>query len=481
MFNREYISYDELNRIQVSIYKEGNVAMHHNSDPPDQNWERENWGFRSFDVDKELLELEINLRQRNLSYDPTVQWLVKIASKASPDSSKWAKAKLRLILQAESIEDYRTGDVYRPLAPGQLLNCGDLYLYNQVDGIPWRIPANALTRGLLVTGPQGGGKTRFLIHLCRQFNAFTQPIYWFVLDPKLEFKGWTQYLDAVYIDVSDISLDLSPPPGLTYEQFLPSLMPQIADILGLVYGTEILQNAAQICIGLRNQHLQNTGQPTEICLQDIANAVPFVPDTSKGRRFGYSEAVSTSLGRILTGSGNLFRCRKGVNLSVLFNHRVILGTRSLTDDFAAKFLALFLLYWQYESERYSLPSDILKRVLIIDDSTRYFAVRPGFEAASTTSSFTDIFARLRSSGNSIIAATQIPHLADPGTLALSHMVINIGPLHYGKDTRLLADMLGLNEEQRLALSKLKCREAIGRAGGTAWPGIVHGYTVDVIQ
>jgi hypothetical protein len=49
------------------------------------------------------------------------------------------------------------------------------------------------------------------------------------------------------------------------------------------------------------------------------------------------EAVVTGLSRILSGSGNLFKCRKGIHLSELFKRNVILGTRSITDDFAARF------------------------------------------------------------------------------------------------------------------------------------------------
>lgn len=461
----------------ITLIEEG--KMHHNTDPPFDFHDEDDWGFRSLRPNRELLEIENELRQRFLIHDPYVQWLVDKAAYASEESSQWAISQLRMILDAEEIEIHRTDDVYRPLGPIQLLDNGNLHLYNQVDGVPWRIPVDALTRGLILTGSQGGGKTRLLIHLLRQFNSFMPSIPWFALDPKQELKDWASYLSSTYTEISDISLDLSPPPGLTYEQFLPSLMPQLADILGLVYGTEILQQAAVICIDLRNQYIQKTGQNTEISLLDIYNAVPFVKDSSKGRRLGYREAVSTSLGRILSGSGDLFKCRQGIDLATLFNHRVILGTRSITDDFAAKFLALSLLYWLYESERFSPPSDQAKRALIIDDASRYISVRPGFDAATTTSSFTNIYTRLRSSGNCVITTTQVPHLADPGILALSHTVINVGPLHYGKDTRLLAEMMGLDDRQRLGLSKLMPREAVGRAGGTAWSGIVRGKTVDV--
>ena len=457
------------------------IKMHDNAHSPDDSSEKNKRRFDSMEPDEELLDLEDKLRYRNLLYEPSVQWLMEKAAFASANSRDWAIEKLRMILQSEEIEDQRSGDVYRPLGPRALLDCGDLHLCNQIDRVPWRIPADTLTRGLLIAGSQGAGKSRLLIYICRQLAARVPPINFFILDPKGGLSEWARFLNAVYIDAEDIRLDLSPPPGLTYEQFLPALMQQIADVAGLVYAVDLLQEASQICIGLRNKYIQKTGKNTEISLFDIYNAIPFVKDTSRGRRAGYRDALRTALGRILSGSGNLFKCREGASLATMFEHNIILGTRSITDHFAAKSLALFLLYWLYASERYSLPSDQAKRVLAFDDASRYLAIKPGFDATTTTSSFTNIFTRLRSSGNCVINTTQIPSFADPGVLALSHTILQVGPLHYGKDTRLLGDMMNLNEKQRQGLSRLDRREVIGRATGTAWPGIVHGRTVDVYK
>ncbi|MFA6186346.1 MAG: hypothetical protein WC770_03920 [Phycisphaerae bacterium] len=447
--------------------------MHHNTDPPEKRQIIDYSKFKSFQNNKKLLEIEDKLRERHLLYDDGVRWLMEKAV----FGNDWAIEKLEIILSAELVEDFRIGNVWGPPGPQQLLSCGNLHLYNQLNGVAWKIPLNALTRGMLLTGPQGGGKSRFLIWTGRQLNKHNIPF--FLLDPKLGLRDWAGYLNAEYINTDDISIDLSPPPGLTYEQFLPALMPQLGDILGLIYGDDILQDAARICIDLRNKYIQKTGQNTEISLLDIYQAVPFVKDVSKGRRLGYREAVSTSLGRLLTGSGNLFKCRKGIDLRVLFNHNVILGCRSITDHFAAKFLAVFLLYWLYESERFSPPCDGLKSTLILDDATNYLSVGAGFDTTSHTSILTEIYSRMRSSGRGVIVTSQIPHLADPGIVALSHTVINIGGLHYSKDTRLLADTMGLNEQQHQEISRLGQREAIGISGGTAYPGIVRGRICEV--
>jgi hypothetical protein len=457
----------------------GGFSMFRNKDPADFDYlfKDRPRKFRSLEPDIELLNLEKELRWRNLLWHSEVQWLMEKAALCSDKSSQWAREQLRIILESDRIMDMRTGDVYRPLPPPELLSRGELHLLN-VAGHPWKVPMNALTRGMLVTGLQGGGKSMFLIGICKQLDAAGIPF--FVLDPKFGLKGWaTEYLNAVYIDVEEISIDLSPPSGLTYEQFLTSLMPQAGEIIGVVYGIELMQECAKLCIGLRDKYIKSSGKNTQISLADIYQAVPFVTEVSRGRRLGYREAVSTGLSRILTGSGNLFRCRQGADLSTLFKHNVILGCRSITDEFAAKFLALFLLYWLYESERFTPPTDQLKRALILDDATLFLQAKPGFDAASKTSSFTHIFSRLRSSGNAVIAATQIPHLADTGILALSHTVLCIGGLHYGEDTRLLAQIMSLNEQQRIGITRLGKREAIGICAGSTYPGVVHGYTVDI--
>jgi hypothetical protein len=460
----------------------GGIAMHENKDPPDSDkllFENKPRRFRSIEPDQELLELEDEIRARNLIYNPHIQWLIEKASLCSDKNSLWAREQLKFIIEADRTQDMRTGDVLRPLAPSELLSQGDLHLLDQVDGTAWKVPMSALNRGMLVTGAQGGGKTRFLIWVCKQLNAADPPIPFFILDPKLELKSWIDYLGATFIDVEDISIDLSPPPGLTYEQFLTSLMPQIGEVIGVIYGVEILQQCKSLCIGLRERHLQNTGENTEISLNDIYQSIPFVTDVSRGRRLGYREAVSTGLSRILTGSGQLFSCRKGVDLQTLFQNNIILGCRSITDEFAAKYLALHLLYWLYESERYSQPTDRVKRALILDDATLFLQAKPGFDAASKTSSFTHIFSRLRSSGNAVIATTQIPHLADAGILALSHTILCIGGLHYGEDTKLLAQMMSLDDHQRDAITQLSKREAIGICAHSAYPGVVHGNTVEI--
>jgi len=465
----------------------GGCPMYKDKDPSGSDFlfEEGSGGFRSMEPDKELLSLESELRRRKLLFQPEVQWLVEKAALCSGKNRQWARQQIRLLLESDRIVDMRTGDILRPLAPSQLLSQGEIHLVTQVDGTPFMIPRRALSRGLFVTGPQGGGKSRFLIWLLLKFNAAQPPIHWFVIDPKLELKPWAEPLGALYIDADDpdIGIDLKPPPGgLTYDKWLPSLVPQIGEVIGVVYGTEILQGAATVAVAARENFMRASGKSTEICLQDLFNSIPFVEGISSWRRSQYKDALVTGLSRVLSGSGNLFKCRKGIDLARLFcDHNVIFGTRSITDDFAARFLAVFLLWYLHELDRFSPPSDGPKSALIIDDAHRYVGAREGFDAGRSLSSLGSILTTLRSSGRCFIAVSQVPHLVDSGVLSLMQTVVQIGALHHASDTQLVAKLMGLSEPQRLALSRLKQREVVAMCGSSVWNEVVHGYVENVLD
>ena len=453
--------------------------MQYNHSPPWNSLNDINWDPRVTRLNPELAELFAKLKRNGHDRNPIIQCLMRSAAVGGEANKQQVQKELAEFLQSQELDDVRSDDAFRPLAPRNLLDSGRLHLFDQSDGSPWRIDPDVLTRGVLLCGPQGGGKSRFLVWLCKQLATLNPPLPFFILDPKGGLKDWACFLHATYLDIEDIRIDLSPPPGLDYTQFLTSLMPQTGDLIGSIYGIEILQQAAGICRELRSRYIHLSGKRTELSLQDIHHALPLVKDASKGRRVGYRDGVSTGLGRILDGSGELFKCRKGVDLASLFKNNVILGCRSITDDFAARFFVFYLLFWLYEAERYTSPSDRLKRVLVLDDATQFLSMRIGFEGGIQTSPYTNIYARLRYSGNGVIATTQTPHLADSGILALSHTVICIGSLHYGKDTQLLAQMMGLNDAQRDQLCRLQNREAVGVSIGSPWKQAVHGFTCNV--
>ena len=89
------------------------VSMFKNKDPSNSYFLFGNTDskFRSLEPDEEWLQLEKELKSRNLHYDPDIKWLMEIASSNNGQNSRWARNKIRILLESDHIIDMRTGDV----------------------------------------------------------------------------------------------------------------------------------------------------------------------------------------------------------------------------------------------------------------------------------------------------------------------------------------------------------------------------------
>ena len=104
--------------------------MHQNKDPSRQDslFEDRLRRYKSLEPDREYLALVDELRDRNKLYDPDVQWLVEKAALCSDPNARWAREQLKLLIESDRIQDKATGDVFRPLAPSELLSQGEIHL-----------------------------------------------------------------------------------------------------------------------------------------------------------------------------------------------------------------------------------------------------------------------------------------------------------------------------------------------------------------
>jgi hypothetical protein len=208
--------------------------------------------FPSIEPDEELLHLEAELRQRQLLHRKDIQNWYRIASYVKGYNRAYAIEKLRIAIEADRIEDMRHfEDPFRPLGPEVLLRQGDLHLLDQVvDGVGWMVPRDALVRGTFTAGPQGAGKTRFIVWICQQLAKADPPTPFLIIDPKAALSPYAKYLNAVVVDISEISLDLSPPGNMTYYKWLIEYLPYLAADLGLIQSTDLLLDAGRIALGV---------------------------------------------------------------------------------------------------------------------------------------------------------------------------------------------------------------------------------------
>jgi hypothetical protein len=449
---------------------------------PDFLFKKRKIPWRSLEPDEELLQLEAELRQRQLWHRQDIQRWYNITCYSGKYNRAYATEKLKIAIEADRIEEMRYfEDPFRPLGPEVLLQQGELHLLNQVvDGVAWKVPRNAPLRGTLVVGPQGSGKSRFIVWLCKQLIDAHPPVKLLVIDPKGGLVPFASSLGALVVDISEVSLDLSPPSNITYSAWFREILPFIASQCSLIQSTELVLEAGNITLGLRDKFIEKTGKKTEVCLKDIYTCLSAVRDTGRGRRSGYLEAAQTALSRVINSTENLLACRRGVPISELFNYNVIIRCSSLTDELAFKVFITYLLYWKFAASREKKETNLLNNLVVIDDAQRAVAAKSGeLGEASPTTPLSHVLSVLRSSGCGLLIATQLPSQIDPGVIALSNLIIAVGSIHDASGQQVLGNVMSLTTEQRKALVKLGCREAVGFYGAGAYRRPVHGWVSKV--
>lgn len=459
--------------IQIPTITFGRNFMHENNENTGNNSDSF-WKRKRFTSDPEILKIEEKLRKAYLDFRPDVRKLLKLAYYGSEYVKRSALQRLEIILNSYAVRQIRAPDSFMPYGPNQLLSQGNILVLLQMDGTNWCIPFDSLLTGGLILGPQQGGKSRLIVHLCNQIQTANPGIVITIIDPKNCFPDYAPLLNADCIDLSKISFDLKPPTGIKYEDFVLEFMPIVCDGAGLIYSIEIVNDAAAISLKQKEQYTQTTGQDTELCLKDIYCDISLVSNTSSGRRAEYRQAAQTALHRII-GNRNLFACRKGVNLERLFSKNSIINGRCLTDDLECRTLLAYLLYYKYQQSRYLPETNKLQHIIIVDDAARFLGTADYTGTSKRVSPLGNILAMLRSSGTSLIGATQLPGNLESSVIALSRFMAVIGPMSGKENLDVVRNFMSLNNDQIAAVTRLSTRETVAFAPNTAFKGIIHGW------
>lgn len=420
---------------------------------------------------QELRALEKELRAKALLFRSDVEGLLKTAnatfSQAIYDS---ATSRLHLILELHETECLRKPDEFRPYGPEQLLSKGDLHLLDQIDNVPFLIDLNKLLTGLLVLGPQGSGKSRFITQLCNEFSRIKPDVKITVIDPK---NGFSNLPNFRHLDLGKISFDLTSPPNANQNNFTYEFMPILANVCSLIFSLDFLNKAVDIAHSQFQQYAKQADEETAICLRDIYEALLTIK-VKNFRQVGYHDAAKTALSLIL-GKQNLFSCRKGLSFEWLFSENTVINARSLTNEMQCKVLINFMLYWLYQQAKNLPETKEIKHILIIDDATRFIGVANQYDAKKRTSSLGHILAVLRSAGICVIFATQIPSQIDPAVLSLSRNMIVAGNINGEENLRVIQSFMSLTPEQKNAILRFQTREILAFISGSSWPYPVHGW------
>ena len=375
-----------------------------------------------------------------------------------------------MILESNETECLRKPDEFRPYGPEQLLSQGDLYLMDQMDEVQFLIDPNKLITGMLILGPQGSGKSRFIIHLCNEISRIKPNVKITIIDPK---NGFGNLPNSRQLDLDKISFDLKSPSNNNQNNFIFEFMPILANICSLIYGLDFLNQAVDIAISQLQQYIKQTSYETFLCIKDIYDALLTIK-VKNFREVGYLDAAKTALSLVI-GKLILFSCRKGLSLEWLFSENTVINARSLTNETQCKVFINFLLYWLYQQAKNLPESKEIKQVIIIDDATRFIGIGHQYDAYRRTSSLGHILAVLRATGVCVIFATQIPSQIDPAVLSLSRNMVVIGNINGEENLRVIQSLMSLTPEQKNSIPRFQTREILALVSGSAWPKPVHGW------
>jgi hypothetical protein len=295
-----------------------------------------------------------------------------------------------------------------------------------------------------------------------------------LIDPKNGFGNLPAF---EHIDLASVSLDMKSPSNTSPSSFIFQFLPILACICSLIYGLDLVNQAADIAISQQQLYIQQTGVQTALCLRDIYEALHLIK-VSNFRLVGYLDADKTAFSLVL-GKQNLFSCRKGLSLEWLFSHNTVINAKSLTSEFQCKAFINFFLYWLQQRAKDLPESKVIKHVIVIDDALHFIGNSNRFASQQNVSQLGHTLAVLRSAGICCIFVSQLAASIDPSAVSLCRNMLVIGNINGEENLRVIQNFMSLTPKQKTAILRFKTREMLAFVSGSAWPYPVHGWAPHV--
>lgn len=426
--------------------------------------------FRSIAYDPEAQRLKKILIDINLLETSKGQTLLKRAMLATARGRQEARIEILERFEKYKVERMESGDPYMPYAtPEQIAsNSQGVHVCDQVrNNIPMRPDIDAFQGNLLTLGRPKSGKSSCV------FNMMLQVIFlpFLILDVKNVWRYRAQALRAKVIQ-PPFHIDLKPPRGIGWYDWIFSIADGITQICGLQYGTVPFIEAAKIALQQRDQYINHAGHQTSLSLKDIFHALDYI--NIAGLKRDYVLSCKAAL-QLLIGPNDLFAAREGIPLEEIFNGRYIIECCHLSM-MQCKFLAFYLLNYLLLASYQCLEKIHLSRIVFIDDCSA-FINRPDnvFGAAPRTGFWGHVLSKLRGSGTGLVFADQLIESIYDDVKQLCNNWIVIGPMTPNNE---MINAMNLTPEQANYVVKMKPRECI-----TYFPNLyyrpIHGIVPEV--
>jgi hypothetical protein len=431
--------------------------------------------FRSICSDTELQQLKEIMIAINTWETQGGQELYRRAKKGT--SNGRLSARKEIFRQFKEYEDKRmeSGDPYMPHATAkQISNNGQgIYICDQFgNNIQMRPTTDDFQLNSLIIARPKMGKSSAVFHGLLQMLFLPLLIF----DIKNIWRHRAQTLNAKVIQ-PPFYIDLEPPRGIKWFDWIFSVLDGLALITGLQYGVVPFIEAAKIALQQRDNYISHAQGNTSLSLMDIYYALDFV--NLSGFKRDYILSCKAAL-QLIIGPNDLFSARSGIPLAEVFSGRYIIECCHLSM-IQCRFLAFYFLNYLLQASYQCLEKIHLTRVVFLYVYSG-FINRPdnAFGSAPSTGFWGHILSKLRGSGTGLIFADQLvePIFDDVKQLCSNWIVIGA----MSPSNEIIAAM-NLTREQADYMGRMKSRECIAYFPNL-YPRPIHGvipYVASIAQ
>ena len=229
--------------------------------------------FRSIGYDPEIEQLKQILIDINKWETDKGQTLYKRAKLGTSRGRQEARTQILQLFEDYKVDHLESGNVFMPVATfGQISNSGHgVHICNQTgNSIPMNACHDDFQLNTLVAGRPKVGKSSGVF--CWLSQLLFLPLL--IFDIKNIWRHRAQALNAKVIQ-PPFHLDLEPPRGILWYDWIFSIAEGISSICGLQYGVVPFIEAAKIALQQRQRYIDHTQTNTSLSLMDIFLRIGF--------------------------------------------------------------------------------------------------------------------------------------------------------------------------------------------------------------
>lgn len=353
------------------------------------------------------------------------------------------------------------------------------------------LPLSDMTRHACIAGITGSGKSTAIWSILGQLDSLVEPVPFLVIEPaKREYRSLPLRAPVRVYTIGDervAPLRLNPfevPAGILVQTHLDYLNALFRASFALYPPMPyVLERCLYEIYVDRGWDLSSRGDEIDLPFPTLADLSDKVEEVSG--RLGYGAEVTMNVrAALVTRIGTLRLGAKGAMLdtAIRFDAEDFLSAPTVVelerignDEEKAFFMGLLLTrVLEHRQAQGTAPEGVVRHVTVVEEAHRLLRNRPqssdpesASPAAHAVEQFANILAEVRSLGEGIIIADQIPSKLAPDVIKNTNLKM-VFRLPAEDDKRSLGSTINLSEEQAKVLTSLSRGESL-----VFWEGMDH--------